>query len=418
MKGVKEAIILAGGLGTRLREAVPDLPKAMAMVAGRPFISYVIDYLRMQGIERFIFSLGYKSEIIEEYLSEQYPTLDYFSVVENEPLGTGGAIRLAIGKAGTGTVLVANGDTMFRINVPSLLEVHRQHEAECTLALKWMQNFNRYGVVEKDEGGKIYSFREKQFYEQGLINGGMYLVDRTKFMTRSFPPEFSFEKDYLESFCAEGKFYASVQEGYFIDIGIPEDYKRAQQDFKKPALDLSKIDSSWTLFLDRDGVINDERVGQYVLTPEEFVFSKGVLESFKLLKERFSTIIVISNQRGVGKGLMTEEMLNAIHRQMKKEVAAAGGHIDAVYYCTEKEDKCFYRKPNPGMAVKVAGDFPHVNFSKSIMVGNKPGDMRFGRAAGMFTVFVSTTNPGQPYPHLDIDLIYPDLPSFALALQS
>src|SRR4051794_16872574 len=110
---VKEAIVLAGGLGTRLREAVPDLPKCMAPVAGRPFLSWVIDHLRMQGIERFIFSLGYKAEMIEAYLQKNYPTLDYTSVVEEEPLGTGGAIQLAIHRSGAENLLIANGDTLF-----------------------------------------------------------------------------------------------------------------------------------------------------------------------------------------------------------------------------------------------------------------------------------------------------------------
>src|SRR6476469_3101676 len=103
-------IILAGGLGTRLRDTVPDLPKCMAPVAGRPFLSYVIDYLRMQGIERFIFSLGYRWGLIEEFLQKEYPSLDYTSVIEEEPLGTGGGIRLAIEKVISNNVLVANGD--------------------------------------------------------------------------------------------------------------------------------------------------------------------------------------------------------------------------------------------------------------------------------------------------------------------
>src|SRR5438477_9865661 len=113
---IKEAIILAGGLGTRLRSAVPDLPKCMAPVAGRPFLGHVIDNLRMQGIESFIFSLGYKAEAIEQYLSEYYPTLVYTTVIEEEPLGTGGAIQKALGKAVTDDVLVTNGDTLFKVS--------------------------------------------------------------------------------------------------------------------------------------------------------------------------------------------------------------------------------------------------------------------------------------------------------------
>jgi D-glycero-alpha-D-manno-heptose 1-phosphate guanylyltransferase len=412
----KEAIILAGGLGTRLRSTVPDLPKCMAPVAGRPFLSYVIDYLRMQGIERFIFSLGYRWGLIEEFLQKECPTLDYTSIIEEEPLGTGGGIRLAIEKAISNNVLVANGDTLFKIQSKELFQTHIDNGSECTLALKAMHDFDRYGVVEKNDNGRILSFKEKQFYPSGLINGGIYILNKERFLARQLPQKFSFEKDYLEPFCTEAPFYGSVQEGYFIDIGIPEDYQRAQSELERTPLDLGQVDKNWTLFLDRDGVINEERLGQYVLHWGEFIFSKGVLEVFKKLSDHFGRVIVVSNQRGVGKGLMTEEALQSIHLEMQREVEIVNGKIDKIYYCTEKDDKCFNRKPNPGMALQAREDFPDIDFSKTIMVGNKPSDMKFGRAAGVYTVFVRTTNPDQSYPHPDIDLVFPSLQEFASAL--
>lgn len=407
------AIVLAGGLGTRLREAVPDLPKCMAEVAGRPFVAHVIDALRMQGVEQFVFSLGYKAEVIKEYLEKNYPTLNYAIALEEEPLGTGGAIQLALQQTEADTVLVANGDTLFRVQAKELLEQHQQSKAECTLALKPMKDFDRYGVVDTDEKGRIVSFREKQFYTEGLINGGIYLIDRKKFLARSLPQRFSFEKDYLEAFYPEGHFYGLEQQGYFIDIGIPSDYSKAQQDLEQPVLDLKRTGRDWTLFLDRDGVINNEIVGRYVLNWDEFIFSDGSLEAIRLLSQRFGKIVVVSNQRGVGRQLMTEDDLLSIHQKMKEEVTTAGGRIDAIYYCTEKDDKCFFRKPNPGMAFRALRDLPGIDLSKSIMVGNKPSDMRFGRSAGMFTVFVKTTNPDQPFPHPDIDMVFNDLLEFA-----
>jgi D-glycero-alpha-D-manno-heptose 1-phosphate guanylyltransferase len=411
-----EAIILAGGLGTRLRDTVPNLPKCMALVADRPFLSFVIDALRMQGIEKFVFALGYKAEIIIEYLETAYPTLNYSSVIESEPLGTGGAIQLAIKKITSSNTLIVNGDTLFKINVKTIFQLHYQNNAECTLVLKKMQNFDRYGVVEINKADQIISFKEKQFYKQGLINGGVYVLNKEKFLARSLPLKFSFEKDYLEKYCDEKKFFGSVQKGYFIDIGVPADYQQALEDLKKPELNLRAIDKSWTIFLDRDGVINEERIGKYVLNWGGFVFSAGVLKAFQILGKKFGRIIIVSNQRGVGKLLMTENDLLNINREMQKEVETTGSKIDKIYYCTEKDSTCFNRKPNPGMAIQAINDFPDINFSKSIMVGNKPGDMRFGRAAGMFTVFITTTNPDQIFPHPDIDLLYPDLVSFTYAL--
>jgi D-glycero-alpha-D-manno-heptose 1-phosphate guanylyltransferase len=279
-----------------------------------------------------------------------------------------------------------------------------------------MHDVDRYGVVEKNDNGRILSFKEKQFYPVGLINGGIYLLNKDQFLARQLPQKFSFEKDYLEPFCTEAPFYGFVQEGYFIDIGIPEDYQRAQSELERTPLDLGQVDKNWTLFLDRDGVINEERLGQYVLHWGEFIFSKGVLEVFKKLSDHFGRVIVVSNQRGVGKGLMTEEALQSIHLEMQREVEIVNGKIDKIYYCTEKDDKCFNRKPNPGMALQAREDFPDIDFSKTIMVGNKPSDMKFGRAAGVYTVFVRTTNPDQSYPHPDIDLVFPSLQEFASAL--
>lgn len=415
---ISEVIILAGGLGTRLREAVPDLPKCMAPVAGRPFISYVIDTLRMQGVHHFVFSLGYKAEVIEDYLKEHYPSLDYTIVLEEDPLGTGGAIRLALQSSRNNDVLVANGDTLFKVDVQELASFYTAKEAECLLALKPMHHFDRYGVVELDGDGRITSFKEKRYYAKGLINGGIYLLNREKFLTYTFPEKFSFEKDYLERYFDSGRFYGVAQQGYFIDIGIPGDYNKAQEDLSRGALDLKGVDRSWALFLDRDGVINNERLNHYVLHWEQFIFSEGVLEAFKTLSNRFGRVFIVSNQRGVGKGLMTEQALTDIHKEMQKEVEDVGGHIDQIYYCTAVHDKHPHRKPNPGMAFQAVKEFPEIDLNKAIMVGNKPSDMRFGRAAGMFTVFLRTTDPDQPFPHPDIDLVFNSLLEFTEALQS
>lgn len=231
---IKEVIILAGGLGTRLRSAVPDLPKCMAPVAGKPFLHYVAQHFLSQGVDRFIFSLGYMHDIILDHLHKNYAGSQIDYVIENEPLGTGGAIRLACEKANSQHVLVANGDTLFRIDAGKLSTFHLQQKAACTLCLKPMKNFDRYGVVELNKNDNtIASFREKQYYESGLINGGMYALEVNDFLKKDWPQKFSFEKDYLEKFYTQGNIYGQVQDEYFIDIGIPEDYEKANADFEK-----------------------------------------------------------------------------------------------------------------------------------------------------------------------------------------
>ncbi|HEX5652907.1 MAG TPA: HAD-IIIA family hydrolase [Chitinophagaceae bacterium] len=409
---IKEAIILAGGLGTRLRESVPDLPKCMAPVAARSFLFYVINYLRSQGVEEFIFSLGYKQELIVDYLHKEFSTLKYKCVIEEEPLGTGGAIQLACREVAGKNVIIANGDTVFKADLHKAAQFHLHLQAECTLLLKPMRNFDRYGVVELEETHLLKSFKEKKWYEQGLINGGLYLLHVPRFLEEEFPSRFSFEKDYLEKFYTRRRIYGQVQDEYFIDIGIPGDYEKAQQEFKPAALDLSKIDKTWTLFLDRDGVINVDKQGSYIFSPEEFVFTEGGPALFKKLTERFGKILVVTNQRGVGRELMTEKTLNAIHQKMLEDINQAGGRIDEIYYCTSVHNDDPRRKPNPGMAYQAKADFPGIDLTRAIVVGNNISDMKFGRNAGLFTVFVRSTKPDQPFPDPDIDLAVDSLEEF------
>ncbi len=411
-----EAIILAGGLGTRLRDAVPDLPKCMAPVAGRPFLYHVITYLQSQGIRHFIFSLGYKHEVIETWLHDEFPALSYECVIESEPLGTGGAIRLACRHAHTQHVVVTNGDTLFRVDIPNLQQEHERSGAVCTLALKPMQSFDRYGSVEIDETKRITGFREKQFIAEGLINGGLYVLDRTAFDALDFPEKFSFETAFLEPSATQKRLAGFPAEGYFIDIGIPADFQKAQADLVPAKLHLDEVDQTWTLFLDRDGVINEDKPGSYIFSPEEFRFMHGAPALFQKLAEKFGRIIVATNQRGVGKKLMTEETLTAIHDRMKNEIVAAGGKLDHIYYATATDNRDHLRKPNPGMALAAKSRFPEIDLKKSIMIGNNISDMQFGRSAGMFTVFLTTTNQAIRLPHPDIDLIFNNLLEFTAAL--
>jgi D-glycero-alpha-D-manno-heptose 1-phosphate guanylyltransferase len=237
---IRESIILAGGLGTRLRDAVPGLPKCMAPVNHIPFLDYVIAHLQKEGIEHFILALGYMHESIEEHVRKKYPELRISFSVEKEPLGTGGAIRQACGKATEKEVLVVNGDTLYAVNVSAVSSFHHQHEALCTLALKPMEDFDRYGVVETDKDGHIRSFLEKKPYRSGMINGGVYALNAPSFLKLPFPEKFSFEKDFLEKYVGSEKLMGIPDDAYFIDIGIPEDYQRAGTELPALFKDLLK----------------------------------------------------------------------------------------------------------------------------------------------------------------------------------
>lgn len=227
-----EAIILAGGLGTRLQGVIGAYPKCMAPVNGRPFLGYLFDYLERQQCTRVILSLGYKHKIITDWVEEQDVLFEIDCAIEQEPLGTGGGILAAMSIAETEDVAILNGDTMFDVHLAELKRFHKSNNAEATLALKKMHSFDRYGIVNTDAKGIITAFEEKQFCEEGLINGGAYFINTDAFMKRELPDKFSFEKDYLEKFCGQRQFYGYISDSYFIDIGIPADYDKAQLDFK------------------------------------------------------------------------------------------------------------------------------------------------------------------------------------------
>lgn len=230
MNAADTAIILAGGLGTRLRSVIADLPKPMAPVNGKPFLHYLFQYLTKHNIARVVLSVGYKSTAIESFFGNKYLGIDMVYSQEQEPLGTGGGIKKAFEIAGD-SAFVLNGDTFFDISLSELKLFASLHQAEIALALKPMKDFDRYGTVELN-GSCITSFSEKRYCCDGRINGGIYFMNKSVF-SEVKDTVFSFEKDVLEKQVKGGKIYGKEFENYFIDIGVPEDYDRAQTDFKK-----------------------------------------------------------------------------------------------------------------------------------------------------------------------------------------
>lgn len=227
---LKEAVILAGGFGTRLQTVVADVPKPMAPVNNKPFLEYILNYAIRQGIQSVVLSTGYKHEVIENYFGSSYKSLSLVYAQETSPLGTGGGIQLALKKCKEKNVVVLNGDSFFEADLQVLEEMHKASKSEFSIAAKKMFNFNRYGILQT-KNNRITAFEEKRQVDEGLINAGVYIIDRAKFLQLHLPEKFSMETDYMEKFFATHPFHAFEFEGYFIDIGIPEDYQKAQKDF-------------------------------------------------------------------------------------------------------------------------------------------------------------------------------------------
>lgn len=231
---ISEAIILAGGFGTRLQKVVHDTPKPMAQINGRPFLEYQINYLKNFGIEHVILSVGYLSEQIIKYFKNSFDGVEIDYAIENTPLGTGGGIKLAFEKIKSQEAIVVNGDTLFDINLKEFYHKHKYKDSNFSLALRNVSEVKRYGNVVTDDNNRILRFAEKgAFAGRGIINGGTYIINANFFNTIGFPDKFSLETDVFERYCSTYSFFGFEFEDYFLDIGIPEDYKKAQDEFKE-----------------------------------------------------------------------------------------------------------------------------------------------------------------------------------------
>jgi D-glycero-alpha-D-manno-heptose 1-phosphate guanylyltransferase len=219
-----EVIILAGGLGTRLKGVINDVPKPMAPINEKPFLSYLMNQLIKNGITKIILSVGYKNQFIRSYFGDNYKNIPILYSIEKKPLGTGGAIKKAIDLVSNKLFLIVNGDTFFETDIKDIKSFFLKKKSDMLIVLKEMNNFSRYGSVNINKEYRITSFDEKKFVNNGFINSGIYFTKKD--ILKFFPKKdvFSFEKDFLEIFFNKIKIDALIKKGYFIDIGIPDDY--------------------------------------------------------------------------------------------------------------------------------------------------------------------------------------------------
>lgn len=235
MQEFNEAIVLAGGLGTRLQGVVNDLPKCMAPVAGRPFLEYVLDYLLTEKIQHTILSVGYLKDIIIDHFGIEYKGMSLDYAVESVPLGTGGAVKFASNFLHGDVAFILNGDTFFEVTLSGLSKQFVKDKADIALVLKTVPDAGRYGNVVVNSQNRITGFLEKTAVAKpGLINGGIYLINRKCLQNANLPEKFSLEKDFFEKYLETLYLTGFESDAFFIDIGIPEDYDKAQRLFSIP----------------------------------------------------------------------------------------------------------------------------------------------------------------------------------------
>lgn len=400
----REAVILAGGFGTRLSHVLGNIPKPMAPVYGRPFLCYLLDRLADAGVTHVVLATGHLHEQIESYFQDGYRSIMVSFSNESTPLFTGGAIAKAAKLIESDDFLVLNGDTLFDIDLPAFYNFHTSRHAHLSVALREVPDTARYGAVECAEGC-ITAFREKeQSSGAGCINGGIYAISHAWLMSQSLPEKFSFEKELMQPLAGAEGFCGMWFSDYFIDIGVPEDYYRAQREFG------ALFPKDTTLFLDRDGVLNRHLLGDYVRHWGMWEWIPGAREAIAILSKRYRHIFIVSNQQGVGKGLMSQADLDNIHAHMLRDIKAAGGRIDKIYTCTDLQDSGSpNRKPAIGMALQAQKDFSEVDFTRSVMVGDSISDMLFARNAHLRAYYISKNNPVPDQVRDYTDLVATDL---------
>lgn len=379
---IRQCAILAGGLGTRLGALTATTPKPVLDIGGRPFLAWLMRELSRFGIEEFLLLTGHLSAAVEQAVTEaQLPRkarIRFSS--EPAPAGTGGALAQAAPLLAP-EFLLCNGDSLFDCNLAALLAARAAdpRDVPARMLLRPIADASRYGVVSL-EAGRVTAFRERpEPGTPGIINAGVYALDRG--ILEHIAPVCSLERDVLPGLAAAGRLAGTPAEGWFIDIGIPEDLARARAELparlRRPAL-----------FLDRDGVLNHDH--GHVGTRDRWDWMDGALEAVRLATTAGRHVFIITNQSGVARGLYDEAAVHDLLGWVADEARRAGGTIDDTRYCPYHPEAPLpayrrvsdWRKPGPGMLHDLIRAWD-LDAARCLLVGDQPSDLAAAAAAGV-----------------------------------
>jgi D-glycero-D-manno-heptose 1,7-bisphosphate phosphatase len=359
-----------------------DTPKPLLPVGGVSFLEYVIWNLVRWGIRDIVLSTGYRGAAIRDRLGDGAAMgagIRYAE--ESSPLGTGGGVRFAAVHMAE-PFFVLNGDTLLDCDFPSLARLVSRYGAKAGLMLREVEDAGRFGAVAFADD-RIRGFHEKGSTGPGLVNGGVYVL--TPAAVKSLPPgACSLETDLFPRLAREGALVGAVCKGFFLDMGLPATYAEAQT--LLPAW--KKNVAGKGVILDRDGTLIVEK--HYLRDPEEVELLPGVPEALALLHRHGYSLIMATNQAGVGRGYYSLDEMRAVNQRLQALLAEKGIELDAIYYCPHAPDEqCCCRKPAPGM-LKQAACERGISFESSFVIGDKESDILLGKNSGLQTVLVRT----------------------------
>ena len=390
---VKQAVILAGGRGTRLKTLTDNLPKPMISINKRPFLEYLIDLLKENGIEEIVLLLGYLPEKIKEYFGNG----SKFGINIKYSIGdvsfeTGERIKNAE-ELLDDNFLLMYCDNYWPLNLKKLVKYHDEHNVLTTVTIYTNKdNFTKSNMKVDNQGYVILYDRSRKEKNLSGVDIGFFIINKEvlKWMPNT---NFSFEKEILPKLIKEKQIAGYLTDHKYYSIGKIERLPITEQ-FLKP----KKV-----LFLDRDGVINKKPPkADYVKSRDEFEFLPGSIEAISLLTKSGYDIYIISNQAGIARGIITTDNLKEIHQNMTNEIEKKEGKILGIFYCPHGWDEgCECRKPKPGMFFQAAREH-HIDLTKAVFIGDDERDVEAGEAARVKTILVT---PNKSFLEIVKDLI-------------
>lgn len=381
------AMVLAGGLGTRLRAAVADRPKALAPVDGEPFLARVLDALAGAGCRRAILCTGHLAEQVEREFGSEHGGLELVHSREPGPLGTAGALRHALPRLLDHGAVVVNGDTFCDLDLAAFVAWARAEPATPALVAVEVDDASRFGALRLDGAERVVAFGEKAAAGTGLVNAGIYWLPAR--VLALLPPRraLSLERQVLPELLAGSGVRAFRTDAPFLDIGVPDAYASASAFFAACAARRQR-DRQGLLVVDRDGTLIDDR--HYLADPAGVQLLPGVVDGLRAFARRGYRIAVVTNQSGIGRGYFEEPALAAVNDELRRQLSAHGIELEGIWHCPHRPDEgCRCRKPEPLLLERA---MTQLGFAagQCLVVGDKACDIDLGARLGVRTALVRT----------------------------
>jgi len=386
MSVIRQAIILAGGRGTRLGGLTKACPKPLLSIAGTPFVVYIINKLKQLGITHIVISECYLAHKFRKILGDgEKWGIRIKHVEEPVPFGTGGAIAWAKNEIffQNESVLVCNGDTY--VDLPPKFLEFPLNDYLCCVLLRPMYDFDRYGVVDLDlRTGLVQKFYEKTYKQLGIISCGVYILPPHLDFS-DYGQKFSFEEEFLPDASSAKKVCGYLSNNFFIDMGTQKDFSLADDIFKV----MHSYQNNPALFVDRDGTLIYHI--NYLHKKEDVKFIPGVIEGLKRAHQNGFKIIMVSNQSGVGRGYFTKREMENVNEFIKKELEKKGVYLSGIYCCPHSPDdvSCSCRKPSPRLVLTAIKD-NNLCLRGSYFIGDNLCDIFCGINSGITPILVRT----------------------------